>query len=239
MSSLRCTNCGLVVSSGEASCRRCGAPLSFAAQPDGGFATGQTGPIQNGAKTYSAVPDYGLPRGSQGGSSYGPGFTQEGGGIWRDGKTLVMQKVARLPDYCIKCGVPANGAHLRKKLSWHHPALALLVLAGILVYLIVALVVRKSAIIDIILCEEHLRRHRTAVIVSWLVFLTGVAFIVLAIAEESGGSALFGLLLLFTSAILAATWAKVVTVKKIDDYYVWLRGIDESFLAMLPSVNKR
>ena len=236
MSSLTCTNCGLAVSSGEASCRRCGARLSFTAQPDSSFGTGQTGPVQNGAIT--AVPDYGLPRGSRGGSSYGPGFSQESGGIWRDGKTLVMQKAARLPDYCIKCGVPANGAHLRKKLSWHHPALALLVLAGILIYVIVAMVVRKSAIIDISLCEEHLRKHRTAVIVSWLVFLTGVAFMVLAIAEESGGSALFGLLLLFASAISAATWAKVVIVKKIDDYYVWLRGIDESFLAMLPSVNK-
>jgi hypothetical protein len=234
MSSGTCTKCGLVVSSGEAWCRGCGARLSLVAEPGGG-ATGQTVPIHNGAATHSAVPDYGLP----GGSSYGPGFSQEGGGIWRDGKTLVMQKTARLPDYCIKCGVPANGAHLRKKMSWHHPALALLVLAGILIYLIVALVVRKSATIDISLCEDHLRKHRTAVIVSWLIFLAGVAFMALAIAKESGGSALFGLLLLFASAISAATWAKVVTVKKIDDYFVWLRGSDESFFAMLPSVNKR
>lgn len=238
MSSRTCTNCGLVVSSGEGSCRRCGAWLPFSAQPGGGFATDPTGPTQTGATTHSAVPDYGLPRGSQGSSDYSLGFTQEGGGIWRDGKTLVMQKTARLPDYCIKCGAPANGSHLRKKLSWHHPALALLVLVGVLIYVIVALVVRKSAIIDISLCEEHLRKHRTAVIVSWLICLTGVALIVLAIAEESGGSALFGVLLLFASAISAATWARVVTVKKIDDQYVWLKRIDENFLARLPSLNR-
>lgn len=190
------------------------------------------GRTQQGAPGYPAIPEYGLPPG------YGVAFGQ-GGGVWRDGRTLIMHKTARLPDCCIKCGVQANGCHLRKKLSWHHPALALLILVGILVYVIVALVVRKSATVEISLCEDHLRKHRIAVIVSWLIFLAGFAFIVLAIAAESGGSALFGVLLIFASAISAATWAKVVTVKKIDDYFVWLRGIDESFLTMLPSANKR
>jgi drug/metabolite transporter (DMT)-like permease len=149
-----------------------------------------------------------------------------------------MDKRATLPDYCVKCGIPANGSRLRKRLSWHHPALALLILVGVLIYVIVALIVRKSAVVEISLCEDHLRRHRTAAIVTWLVFLVGMGFIVLAIAKESGGSALFGIFLVFVSAILAMTWAKVVNVKKIDDYYVWLRGINESFLVMLPSLNK-
>jgi hypothetical protein len=167
------------------------------------------------------------------------GFGQEGGGVWRDGDTVVMHKTARLPDYCIKCGVEANGTHLRKKLSWHHPALALLVLAGLLIYLIVALIVRKSATVDLSLCADHLRKHRTAVIATWLMFLIGLAFMVLAIGAESGGSAGFGLLLLFGSAISALTWARVVTVQKIDDNYVWLRRIDENFLAMLPILPRR
>jgi len=149
-----------------------------------------------------------------------------------------MHKMARLPDYCIKCGTQANGVHLRKRLSWHHPALALLILVGVLIYVIVALIVRKSAVVDIGLCEDHLRKHRIAVVATCFVFLAGMAFIVLAIAQEGGGSALFGILLLFSSAIMAATWAKVVHVKKIDDCYVWLRGIDESFLVMLPPINK-
>jgi len=183
---------------------------------------------------YPAVPEYGLPRAS----TYGAGFGQEGG-VWRDGNTLIMHKTARLPDYCIKCGVEANGSHLRKKLSWHHPAVSLLILAGVLIYLIVAMVVRKSATVEISLCEDHLHKHRTAVIGTWMTFLAGLGFMVLAIAAESGGSALFGLLLLFTSFILALTWAKVVTVKKIDDYYLWLKGVDESFLSMLPSVERR
>ncbi len=236
MDSLTCQNCGLVVSPGEEWCRRCGARLTFSGQLRAGSAIDSIGGTQPRPTSYPALPDYGLPRGSQ--APYTTGFTQEGG-VWRDGKTLVMHKRARLPDYCIKCGVPANGSHLRKRLSWHHPALALLILVGILIYVIVALIVRKSATVDISLCEDHLRKHRTAVIVSWLIFLSGVAFIVLAIVNESGGSASFGILLVIASVISAVTWAKVVTVKKMDDYYVWLRGVDESFLAMLPSLERR
>jgi len=189
---------------------------------------------QWGGPGVPAIPEYGLPRAAPS-VGYNAGYGQ-GGGVWRDGDTLVMQKTARLPDRCIKCGLPANGSQLRKKLTWHHPALVLLVLAGVLIYLIVALIVRKTAIVEISLCEDHIRKHRIAVIGSWMIFLLGIVFMVLAISGESLGTALFGMLLLFASAVCAATWAKVVQVKKIDDFYIWLRGLDESFLALLPSV---
>lgn len=233
MSSMICTNCRREGSPGEAWCRYCGARLPASQQ------TGQSSPMHyasrapQDAASDPAIPVYGLPPPAPGLPGYGGG-----GGVWRDGRTLIMQKTARMPDRCIKCGVDANGSNLRKTLRWHHPALALLILAGVLIYLIVALIVRKSATVEISLCEDHLRKHRVAVVGSWLIFLAGIAFMVLAIGTESGGSALFGLLLLFGSAISAATWARVVSVKKIDDYYVMLRGIDESFLDLLPAVNK-
>lgn len=233
MSSLTCTQCGFVLSTGDVSCRRCGARLPSNAQSGGAPENERPVPPPSDP----SVPAYGLPRTSRGPAGYGASLAQNAG-VWRDGNTLVMDKRATLPDYCVKCGIPANGSRLRKRLSWHHPALALLILVGVLIYVIVALIVRKSAVVEISLCEDHLRRHRTAAIVTWLVFLVGMGFIVLAIAKESGGSALFGIFLVFVSAILAMTWAKVVNVKKIDDYYVWLRGINESFLVMLPSLNK-
>jgi len=189
---------------------------------------------QWGASSVPVIPEYGLPR-SAPSAGYNAGFGQEGG-VWRDGDTLVMLKTARLPDRCIKCGLPTNGSHLKKKLAWHHPALALLVLAGVFIYLIVALIVRKTAVVEISLCEEHIRKHRIAVIGTWLVFLLGIVFMILAVSAESLGTAGFGMLLLFASAIGAATWARIVQVKKIDDHYIWLRGVDESFLAPLPSV---
>jgi len=218
-------------------CRRCGTTLSLSSPQEGSGAAGDKAYIEEQRANSSAVPEYGLPPGAYAPprSPYGGTFAEHGG-VWRDGKTLIMLKTARLPDYCIKCGVAANGSHLTRNLSWHHPALALLILLGCLVYLIVALIVRKSAKIEISLCEEHIRKHRTAVTAAWLVFLAGIGFIVLAVALDSGGSALFGIALLLASGIYGAIFAKVVTVQKIDDYYVWLRGIDERVLSMLPPV---
>jgi hypothetical protein len=112
----------------------------------------------------------------------------------------------------------------------------LLVLAGVFIYLIVALIVRKTATVEISLCEDHVRKHRVAVTVSWMIFLLGIVLMILSISAESLGTAGFGMLLLFASAICAGTWVKVVQVKKIDDNYIWLRGVDESFLVLLPSV---
>ena len=231
MSSLRCANCHLEVVPGEAWCRNCGARLSSQQPvPNPSMSAGN----QWSGSSIPAIPEYGLPRTAPS-FGYNAGFGQEGG-VWRDGDTLVMLKTARLPDRCIKCGLPTNGSHLKKKLAWHHPALVLLVLAGVLIYLIVALIVRKTAVVEISLCEDHIRKHRIAVIGTWLTFLLGIVFMVLAISAESLGTAGFGMLLLFASAIGASTWAKVVQVKKIDDYYIWLRRVDESFLALLPSV---
>ncbi len=237
MNSSRCVKCGLVNSRGEATCRRCGTTLT--SQPEDTADSRETTRIDQDTTRDSAVPEYGLPPGAYAlpRSPFG-GTSAEEGGVWRDGTILIMQKTARLPDYCIKCGVAANGSHLTRNLSWHHPALYLLIFAGLLIYAIVALIVRKSARIDISMCHDHIRKHRNTVAVGWLIFLAGVAFIVFAIANQSGGSALFGSALVLASAIYS-TFVKVVTVKKIDDHYVWLKGIDESFLAMLPSVNRR
>ena len=227
MNSSRCTNCGLVNSPGEATCRRCGAAL--ARQPAG------SDDIRDTPASNSAIPEYGL-----GPDAYAPPRLPYGmvadQGVWRDGAILIMLKTARLPDYCVKCGAAANGSHLIRNLSWHHPALYLLIFAGLLIYAIVALIVRKSAKIDISICADHIRKHRTTVAVGWSIFLAGVAFIVFGIAQDSGGSALFGIALVFAGAVYS-TFVKVVKVKKIDDHYVWLRGIDENFLSRLPVVH--
>ena len=155
MNSSRCINCGLVNSQGEATCRRCGSTLT--SHQGGTAAIRETTRIDHETASSSAVPEYGLPPGA-----YAPprspyrGTLAEQGGVWRDGETLIMQKTVRLPDYCIKCGVAANGSHHTRNLSWHHPALYLLILAGLLIYAIVALIVRKSAKIDISMCQDHI-----------------------------------------------------------------------------------
>src|SRR5205814_1141094 len=81
-------------------------------------------------------------------------------GVWREGNQMVVRQGARLPDACVKCGGPPNGRPLRKTFYWHQPALAVLILAGVLLYAIVALIVRKSIRLEVPLCQAHAARRR-------------------------------------------------------------------------------
>jgi hypothetical protein len=166
-----------------------------------------------------------------------PGLPPElTGGTWREGSTLVMSKDASLPDYCVKCDAPANGFRLKRNLSWHHPALFLLLLIAWLIYLILAMALRKRAIVYLGLCQEHYQKRRNLLIAGFIALVAAFALMFGALASDYPLAALLGLLGILASAIWLAFVARVVTVKKIDDRFVWLRGINENYLARFPAL---
>jgi sugar phosphate permease len=162
-----------------------------------------------------------------------PSLGLPGAGIWRDRATLVMTKEAQLPDRCVKCNVLTN-RRLRRKFAWHHPAIYLLLLVAWFVYLIVAMIVRKRATIDLGLCDEHSTKRRTYIWTSWLLALGGVAGFVLAILVSDGTPVLVGILLLLTAIVFAFITTRVGYPSKIDDRFVWLKGINAEYLNQLP-----
>ena len=160
------------------------------------------------------------------------------GGVWRDGKILVMHKQAVLPDRCVKCNAPANGDRLRRSLSWHYPAIYLVILAGLLIYVIVALCVRKRAKIDVGICQAHRSRRRRGILAAWLVCLAGViAIFVGSIRATLVVLIPVGSLMLLASLIMGVVISSIVSTKKIDDNYVWLKGVNYEYLAQLPPVH--
>lgn len=172
-------------------------------------------------------------------------LAEPGGGVWRDGRLLVMRKQAVLPDRCVKCNQPAGGGRLTRKLSWHHPGFFLLILASIWIYLIVMLIVRHTAKIDIGICELHRRKRRNAILASWLIVLAGLSAIVFATVVSSGIGptpayvpALFigGALAFLGGLIYAAIAVPPVAPNKIDKDYVWLRKVHPSYLAEFPEM---
>jgi hypothetical protein len=157
-------------------------------------------------------------------------------GVWRQKNMLVMHKQAALPDRCIKCNRPANGRKLTKTFSWHHPAWYALVIAGLLIYVIAALIVRKSVVLHLGLCDEHFSKRRTAIWASWGILALSVALIILGAANNLPALLLIGILLIFVAAIYGALNANLVAVQKIDDHYVWLKRINQDYLLMLPEL---
>jgi hypothetical protein len=209
--SWKCPECGLVNFVSDENCKRCRVLNPQVVQPD--------------ASAGIVLEDgYVLPP---------PPNT---GGVWRDNDTLVMTKDALLPDQCVKCNAPTHGFRLKRNLSWHHPALALLIFAGLIIYLIVAVAVSKRATVHIGICAEHLQKRRNLLIVGWAMLAIGLITPVIAFANEYVGIALLGMLLVVVSAVWLVLVARVVKVKTIDDRYVWLKGIDPNYLAQFPSL---
>jgi phage shock protein PspC (stress-responsive transcriptional regulator) len=94
-------------------------------------------------------------------------------GLWRKGNVLVMHKMAPLPDICLMSNQPAT-RRLKRNLQWHHPLIAITILAGLLVYVILALILTKRATIHIPLTEEWYERRKRRMIFSWC---AGLAFL--------------------------------------------------------------
>jgi len=157
-----------------------------------------------------------------------PQSPQHVDGVWRHGKKLVMTRQATLPDRCIRTNQPANGNRLTCKLAWHEPAFYLLLLPGILPYVVFALIFRKKATIEVGFTEAFTRALRIAVIGSRTLFLLG--FVLLAFTDQ----VIIGLLAMVVAIVWGVVWTRTVTAVRIEDNYIWLKGVHRDYLAALP-----
>jgi hypothetical protein len=129
---------------------------------------------------------------------------------------------AVFPPRCVVCNSPSNH-RLRRKLYWHPPGYYALICIGALIYVVVALIVRKNAEFEVGLCDQHSGRRRTWILIGWL----GVpaAFIgSVMLAETSPELMLIGMLssfvLMFVAIFLVAS---IVSVRRIDSGQAWLK----------------
>ena len=141
-----------------------------------------------------------------------------------------------MPDRCVKCNGPANGYRLRKRLSWHEPIVYAVIVIQVLLYLILALALSKRATVEFGLCQDHVRRRRNFLLIGWVLCFLGLIIPVVAFTYEYAVIGLLGILLFLAAIIWLAIAYKIVNVKRIDDRYVWLTGINEQFLLQFPPV---
>jgi hypothetical protein len=163
--------------------------------------------------------------------------------LFRKGNQLVMYKRASLPDRCIKSNQPANGRRLRRNLTWHHPAIYLTIFIGLLVYIILMLILQKKATIYIGLSEPWIRKRRWTIFWGWMISLSGLALLIasaVAVGDPrhqmdwAAWGIPLGILMFFFGAIYGIIGSRMVTPVRIDDNFVWLKGVHPDFLAELP-----
>jgi len=154
--------------------------------------------------------------------------------VQRVGKDLIVWKGASLPPYCVKCGMVSHQQPVLRKFYWHNPLLYLIVLAGVLIYAIVALIVRKRFDLGVPLCDSHFRLRRIWMSVSAGLMLIAFPALFIGIANDYPGTGV--LVCLVTLLGGAITWSSVAPIlrpTKITDEMAVFRGAHESFFGRL------
>jgi len=154
--------------------------------------------------------------------------------VWRDGKAVVMSKNGTLPDRCIKCNAPAQGQRLEKTLYWHSPVIYLCILLHVIVYIIVALIVRQKARVAVGLCDKHRARRLWNICIGWGIFVLGVVAIATVIHYEQYVLIWIGALTIF-AAMIFGLCNRLVYARRIDKERVWMRGFCKAYLDELPN----
>ncbi|CAD1786298.1 MULTISPECIES: hypothetical protein [Xanthomonas] len=158
------------------------------------------------------------------------------GAVWREGDVLVCTPGADLPPRCVKCNAPADTSPRRYIFHWHHPAIYLALLMGVLPYLILALVLRKRSAHVVTLCLQHERRRvRYAVITraSVLPLLAGGLVLDGAIGWLAGAGVMAVMLL------IGRLGSRVLSPHSVDDAQSRFLGACDAFLHELPAPPRR
>lgn len=167
------------------------------------------------------------------------------GGIYcdHDGRTLVIHKSVDFPpEICVMTNGKAAGT-LRRKLSWHPPAVYLALLANLLIYVVLAIIFTKKADLNIGLSEEWFRKRRFRMIGAWVGSLTAIGLFILSLTlldargapEALGPLMLVGSILLFVvSLVTGAFSARMIHATRITDKVAFIRGVSPEFAQRFP-----
>jgi hypothetical protein len=106
----------------------------------------------------------------------------------------------------------------------------------VLIYVIVAVIVRKSMKVSVPLCAQHAQRRSTAVTLAWVLPLIGLVdvFVLPRFHVDGGLVALITIVLIFTGIIIWAVVGLPIRPKRIDQYRGEFSGFCETFLQQFP-----
>jgi hypothetical protein len=162
---------------------------------------------------------------------------------WQDGSRVVVVRNGELPPLCVKCG-DLGVEQVTRKLSWSSPWLLVLVLLAFLLYVLVAVIVAKRSRVTIWLCAKHAEARRRDKRIGWTgLGLVGLAFFLLLFGglfiprAVLGAVAIVELVLFLGGAVLGFYGyfrSRVVRPAKIDDLYIYLRGVSPAMRTALP-----
>jgi len=161
-------------------------------------------------------------------------------GARRVGAQFVVPRAgAPLPPNCVKCGRPTQET-VNKTYWWHNPLIYLVVLISPVIYVIVALIVRKSCKLSVPVCEEHRSSYKTKRWVGGILMLISIPLWIAIAAIGNGSDDAMGIgvlvfFLAFFVGLIVFAVASIVKPSNMDEQTATFKGAGESFLQLLPS----
>lgn len=154
--------------------------------------------------------------------------------IWRSGKNLVAPLDCTLPARCIKCNEPTSEEPIKRKLYWHSPAYYLALLLNVIVYVIIAMCVRKKATVQFYVCKKHRVARRNAILTSWGLVIVGFFITGVGISQNLGLAVLGGILFSLSGLIYGVIRSRYLFATKINLEHSWIGGCHADFVATFP-----
>jgi hypothetical protein len=164
---------------------------------------------------------------------------QAKGWVWRSGEQLVMHRLAILPNRCMKSNEPMEHL-LKRKLYWQPSWVYILLLLNIIIYAIVSSFVTQKVHIVIGLSDHWYRKRRQRIAITWFgILLSVIGFIVgVSLIDRGGQWAPYmvgaSLLAAFGFIIYGMYSCRLITAAKIDQQFIWIKGVHPDYLASLP-----
>jgi hypothetical protein len=146
-----------------------------------------------------------------------------------------------LPQICMRCGKEASVTKTRD-MSWCPPWVAVLILAGLLPYAIVAMILTKRARVQVPLCEDHKWHWINRNLIIWGGLLVAgalvVAIAVLVSVLPREHQDMFGAGLCIAGGGLFFVWVIGVVIaqstairpKEINDHSITIEGVAAEFV---------
>lgn len=166
-------------------------------------------------------------------------------GLWRQGKVLVMHKSATLPRRCVKTNRPAT-RFISYQFHWMHPGWIAAIFGmmcflqfGLIGAIIVCLVVQKKAAAVLPFSDEAMALQRRGVLNGVTAFAASFVFFPCARIAGSDTSALWildGIVAVAMSLFFIRYYGKLVSVQRIGDHCIFIKGVCPEFLSELPEV---
>lgn len=158
--------------------------------------------------------------------------------LFRDKKSIITGMEATFPAKCIKCNHPIIAKWYKKTLYWHSPFFYLLILLNLLIYAVIALIVRRKVVVEFGLCKKHVTERRWALFLAVLFDVGGVVVLIGGAANESVVVIIAGIGLLIAGIVLGLTKARLLVPKKIEKERAYIVGACSDFLQELPEFEK-